>query len=228
MSDPLRDVKDRLILAVLPEIPFSGWSMAALADAAAGLGIDRSMAERAFPGGPVEAALHFADLADRRLEQEAAAEDLGKMGMTARIKWLVRRRIEAWTEHREAVRRAVSLFSLPTMAGRAGAAAWRTADLIWRLAGDESVDFSYYTKRLSLSGVYSATLMVWLSDGSADNEETWSFLDRRAAELAKLPKLVGQWKEKAQSMAAPLESLLAAARRQAGGRHFGVKRVRRI
>ena len=219
MNDPMQEVKDRLILAVLPEIPFSGWTMATLADAAGALGMDRSMAERAFPGGPVEAALHFADLADRRLESEAAEVDLGTMGMTARIKWLVRRRIDAWTEHREAVRRAVGMFSLPTLGGKASRAAWRTADLIWRLAGDESVDFSYYSKRLSLAGVYSATLLLWLSDTSADNEESWSFLDRRAAELARLPKLINQWKDRVQALAAP--------RRQRGGRQFGVNRVRR-
>src|SRR5579859_403514 len=68
MTDPLGPVKDRLILAVLPEIPFSGWTNKALAGAAVGLGMDRSMAERAFPGGPVAAVLHFADLADRKLE----------------------------------------------------------------------------------------------------------------------------------------------------------------
>jgi len=189
MTDSLQDVKDRLILAALPEIPFSGWSRAVLADAAASIGMDRTMAERAFPGGPVDAALHFADLADRQLVQEAEAADLAKMGLTARVKWLVRRRLEAWDQHREAVRRAVSLFSLPIFAGKAGAATWRTADLIWHLAGDGSVDFSYYTKRLGLSAAYSATLMVWLTDGSEGNAESWAFLDRRIADLGKLPKL---------------------------------------
>jgi rpsU-divergently transcribed protein len=149
--DPMRDVQDRLIMAVLPEIPFSGWSMNALRAAATALGLDASMAERAFPGGPVAAALHFADLADRRLAAEAADMDLSQMGMTARIKWLVRRRIDMWGEHKEAVRRAISLFSLPNHAGKASQASWRTADLIWHLAGDRAVDFSYYTKRFSLA-----------------------------------------------------------------------------
>ena len=31
---------------------------------------------------------------------------------------------------------------------------WKTADTIWRLAGDESTDFNYYSKRLLLSWVY--------------------------------------------------------------------------
>jgi ubiquinone biosynthesis protein COQ9 len=216
--DPMQDIKDKLIMAVLPEIPFSGWTRSALGDAAVSIGMDRTMAERAFPGGPVAAALHFADLADRQLAREAETADLGKKGMTTRIKWLVRRRIEAWEEHREAVRRAISLFSMPNVSARAAQAAWRTADLIWYLAGDNSVDFSYYTKRFSLSGVYSATLMVWLSDTSEGSAESWDFLDRRAAELAKVPKLVNQGKDMAKRL---------MSSKMLNIRHFGVKGVKR-
>lgn len=225
MNDPMVEIKDKLILAALPEVPFTGWTMAVLADAAVGLGLDRSMDERAFPEGPVQAVLHFADLADRRLAEEAKSAGLDKMGMTSRIKWLVRRRIEAWDEHREAVRRAVSLFSLPQYAAKASRATWRTADLIWHLAGDESVDFSYYTKRLSLAAVYSTTLLSWLTDNSEGSEPSWAFLDRRAAELAKVPKMINQLKERAQSLTKPVENLLSAARRQGSGRHFGIRRI---
>ena len=60
---------------------------------------------------------------------------------------------------------------------------------MWRAAGDTSTDYNFYTKRVTLSAVYSATLLAFLSDNSADMEETEAFLDRRLADVARLPKM---------------------------------------
>lgn len=223
MIDPMLEVKDRLIMAVLPNIPFEGWTMKALAEAATSLGLDASLAERAFPGGPVTAALHFADLADRRLAREAAAADLASLGLTARVRWLVRRRLEVWGADREAIRRAVSLLSLPGNAVKATRSAWQTADRIWYLAGDGSVDFSYYTKRASLAAVYSATLLTWLSDGSDESAVSWDFLERRTADLARIPKQLQALRGRINAVGKPIESLVAAARKQVVRvRNFGL------
>lgn len=206
-NDPMREIKDKLILALLPEVPFTGWSMAALAQAAESAGMDRTMGERVFPGGPVEAVLHFIDLADRRLAEEAKAP-LEGLRLTARIRWLIRHRLESWSEHREAIRRASVILSLPGNAARAAKATWATADLMWQLAGDQPVDFSYYTKRATLSAVYSATLLYWMSDESDHCLETWAFLDRRLANVGQIPKVISNAKRKMQSLTLPLRGLL--------------------
>ena len=224
-ADPMRDTKDALILAVLPEIPFSGWTMEALAQAAKNAGLDASMAERVFPGGIADAVLHFVDLGDRRLAEDAGKDGLQGLRLTGRVRWLVRRRLEAWTEHREAVRRASVILSLPANAARAARAAWETADLIWHLAGDETVDFSYYTKRLSLSAAYSATLLCWMSDESEGAAETWAFLDRRLADLSRLPHMIAGAQKKVGSVTRPLEKMISSAARRMGGRSFGVRRT---
>jgi ubiquinone biosynthesis protein COQ9 len=223
-TDPMRDTKDALILAVLPEIPFSGWSMAALAQAAKSAGLDPSMAERAFPGGVADGVLHFIDLGDRRLAEDAAKDGLSGLRLTGRIRWLVRHRLEAWAEHREAVRRAAVILSLPANVARATRATWATVDLMWHLAGDEAVDFSYYTKRISLSAAYSATLLCWMSDDSEGAAESWAFLDRRLADLSHLPSVIAGAKRGVEGMTRPLEKMLSAATRRMQGRSFGVKR----
>jgi ubiquinone biosynthesis protein COQ9 len=59
---------------------------------------------------------------------------------------------------------------------------------MWHSAGDTSADFSWYTRRMTLAGVYSATLAFWLRDPGPDLSATEAFLDRRLADLAKLQK----------------------------------------
>ena len=65
----------------------------------------------------------------------------------------------------------------------------RSVDTIWHLAGDRSADWSWYSKRAILAGVYSTTLLYWLRDDSEDNEDSLAFLDRRLAGVGRIGKL---------------------------------------
>ena len=99
----------------------------------------------------------------------------------------VRTRIEA-SEDKEAVRRGMTLFSLPMYAADGTRALWNTADAIWSALGDTSDDFNWYTKRATLSGVYSSTVLYWLGDDSPASQETWAFLDRRIDDVMRIEK----------------------------------------
>ena len=71
---------------------------------------------------------------------------------------------------------------------------WRTADRIWRLAGDTATDFNHYTKRITLGAVYSSTLLAWLDDKSEGLVESRAFLDRRIANVMSFEKWKAQWR----------------------------------
>ena len=216
------DIRDRLVLASLPHVPFEGWSQRTLRDAAKDAGFDPSLGERAFPGGPVAAVEHFAALADRKLAEEASSADLDALRRSERIAWLIRRRIEPWADHREAVRRAIILLSLPTNGATALRAGWRTADQLWYSAGDSSTDFSYYTKRITLAAVYTSTLFYWLNDDSDDCAESWAFMRRRLADALRLTKLRTDVRQRFADLPNPLRLLAAKA---TGKRRFGVRQA---
>lgn len=235
IADPAhdwRDRQDKLLLATLPHIPFEGWSAKALREGAADLGLDPTMAERLFPGGPVDAVEHFCDFADRRMVDELAKHDVAAMRVPDRIRLAIRTRFEQWQADREAVSRAVALLALPVHAPTALRCTYRTVDAMWWAAGDTSTDFNFYTKRATLAGVYSTTLMVWLSDHSDDSEESWAFLDRRLADIGRIPKARKQVAQMVERLPNPLNllhrlpggDLLKGVRRGRGakpGRRFG-------
>ena len=79
------------------------------------------------------------------------------------------------------MRRALSVLALPGHALLSARCTARTVDAIWHAAGDTSADFSWYTKRAILAGVYGTTLLYWLQDYSEDDLHTLAFLDRRLA-----------------------------------------------
>ena len=93
------------------------------------------------------------------------------------------------------MRRGATLFALPVYAADGARALWETADTIWTALGDRSEDLNWYTKRATLSGVYSATLLYWLGDQSPEYAATWSFLDRRIEDVMRFETLKKQVRE---------------------------------
>ncbi|MEJ0043913.1 MAG: COQ9 family protein [Rhizomicrobium sp.] len=103
-------------------------------------------------------------------------------------------RIEAVRPHKEAARRAAAFLTLPPHAALGASLVWRTADAMWRAAGDTSTDFNFYTKRGILAGVYTATMMRWFTDTSADESETTKFLSQRIENVMTFEKFKAQAK----------------------------------
>ncbi|KAI4864495.1 ubiquinone biosynthesis protein COQ9 [Hypoxylon rubiginosum] len=70
------------------------------------------------------------------------------------------------------------------------------ADEIYHLAGDASVDPSWYTKRGSLSVIYASSELFMTNDRSPGYTETRAFLQRRLDETSKVGSTLGsvaQW-----------------------------------
>lgn len=192
MSDDLMALRDKIVEAALPHVPFDGWTPRAARRAAADLGLTRADAMRAFPFGAADMVAHFSDLADRRMVAELERRDIASMKIRERITTAVRVRLEQAAPHREAVRRALAVLALPSNVVLGGKCLYRTVDAMWVAAGDRSTDWNFYSKRSLLAGVFSSTVLYWLDDRSDDMADTWAFLDRRIADVMRIPKVTGR------------------------------------
>jgi len=188
----LEKTRQKMLDATLAHVAFDGWTQAALRAGAAEIGIDEAMARNAFPGGPAELIEAFSAEIDRRMLVELEKRGLAEMRVQDRIRAGVRTRLELLSAHREAVQRGLSFLALPLNAGLGATCLYRSVDAIWYAAGDSSIDYNFYTKRLLLAGVYSSTLLYWLNDRSDGYANTWSFLDRRIDDALRLGGSVGK------------------------------------
>lgn len=204
--------KDRLLEATLPNVLFDGWSLTALKAGAKAIGLPEAEIAVLFPDGGGEAALWLDDWADRRMLDALAALDLQALKVPKRVATAVKARLTALAPHREAVRRAISLKASPWGAAKAAEIVYRTVDAIWYAAGDTATDFNFYTKRALLTAVYGPTVLYWLNDDSEGSAETFAFLDRRLANVAKLPMLTDGVKRTVRHLTAPFEFLRQARR----------------
>jgi ubiquinone biosynthesis protein COQ9 len=191
---PLEALRRRLALAVGENAVFDGWTQKAVDSAAGQLGIDPVQARLAMPKGQAAMVDLYIQEVDRALEAWFTPKRLEKLKIREKIRALIWRRLEIMGPARESVRRALAILAMPQNVPQALRTSWRTADLMWRIAGDTATDFNHYTKRMTLGAVYGSTLLVWLNDESEGWAETSAFLDRRIDDVMKIEKLKAEWR----------------------------------
>ncbi|MGE0736562.1 MAG: COQ9 family protein [Alphaproteobacteria bacterium] len=189
MTESDQDQRRRdLLTAALPHVPFDGWSRAALIAGAKDLGLSGAEVERAFPAGPIDAIRLFSALADERMVAVVAGLAGTEMRLRDRIVAGIRARLEDQADHKDQVRKGMGVLALPQYAAVGAKCLYNTVNQLWYAAGDSSTDHNFYTKRALLTGVYGATVLFWLSDGSAGHARTWEFLGRRIDDALRIPK----------------------------------------
>lgn len=201
----------QLLDAVLPHVLFDGWSRKAMIAAAKALKTDVTVFDLTFPDGAIDMVTLFIQNADDRMEAELAARGVLEMKIRDRITLAIRLRLELYGPQKEAVRRAVNILTLPQNAVRATKLTANTVSLMWYATGDTSADFNWYSKRLTLSAVYGATMLFWLDDKSEDHIKTWEFLDRRIENVMQFE--TAKWKLKKSFKEKPDFSQLPSAKR---------------
>jgi len=191
---PLEQLRRRLALAVGENAVFDGWTQAAVDSAAAQIGVDPLQARLAMPKGQAAMIDTYIQEVDRALEAYFTPERLAGMKIREKIRGLVWRRLEIMGPAREAVRRGLAVLAMPQNVPLALRISWRSADIMWRIAGDTSTDFNHYTKRVTLGAVYGSTLLAWLDDQTEDWADTAAFLDRRIDDVMKFEKFKAEWR----------------------------------
>ncbi len=190
MSDP----KEKLLEAALNHVAFDGWSEATFRAAIADADVDDTLARALCPRGAVDLAVAYHKAGDAEMLTRLAKEDLSALRFRDKVARAVQLRFEV-IEDKESVRRGTTLFALPQYAPDGARLVWGTVDAIWTALGDTSDDVNWYTKRATLAGVYSATVLFWLGDTSEDHADSWAFLDRRIDNIMQIEKLKAQVRE---------------------------------
>ena len=191
---PLHALRLRLALAVGENAVFDGWTGAAIDSAAGQLGIDPAQARLAFPKDPPHMIAAWIEGVDAALVERFPPEVVAAMKIRDRIRSMIWYRFEITAPAREAARKALAILAMPQNVPLAIRTNWRSSDLMWRLAGDSATDFNHYTKRATLSAVYTSTLLAWLDDKSEGFADTAAFLDRRLSDVMKFEKWKAEWR----------------------------------
>jgi ubiquinone biosynthesis protein COQ9 len=196
----LDDIRIAIAPLLAGHAAFDGWNENAVRSAAADLGVDVDIALLTLPGKAMRLIDAWIDSVDSEMGRRLPPEKLNAMKIRARITALIATRLEIMANDREALRRALAIMAMPGNVVTAAKLGWRSADRMWRLAGDTATDFNHYTKRMTLSAVYASTLSVFINDDSDDFSGTRAFLDRRIDNIMQFEKVKAQAKARQEYM----------------------------
>ncbi len=190
------ELRDSILAAALDHVAFDGWGKTTLKRAAEDVGIEEGIIDLAFPGGAIDMIDLQAQQADIAMLEAAKEIDIDSLKIREKITELVKLRVKAELPHKEVIRRTMPFLALPQNHFASMRILYRTVDLMWKAISDPSTDFNFYTKRMTLSAVYSSTVLFWLNDDSEENFETWDFLDRRIENVMQFEKLKARVRNK--------------------------------
>ena len=190
-------VKFDLIKAMINHVPFDGWSIDALEQGAIDIGFEQKdtydtrmkIYKDLFKKGSIDFIDIFSEMIDLEVKNNYEKLDPKPERVPEKVKTIILMRLSICQKYKEAIRSSIPITALPKNSKVSIRLLYRTCNSIWRIIGDKSTDFSFYTKRASLAAVYSATLLFWLNDTSRDNKDTSFFLDRRLNDISKISKL---------------------------------------
>ena len=191
MNDPQHDATQALLAAILMHVPFDGWSETSFRAACADAQISEPVARLYFTRGALDLAVAFHRAGDQAMLEAMQAADLSELKIREKIIFAVRTRLQAVPD-KEAVRRGSTLFALPQNTLEGAKLVWGTSDAIWQAIGDGSRDINWYSKRATLSAVYTSCVLYWLGDDSVNYQATWDFLERRIVNVMQFERTV--WK----------------------------------
>jgi ubiquinone biosynthesis protein COQ9 len=189
-----RQIKIDLIRAMLTHVPFDGWTWEAMEQGAIDISFEKKKTSSSrieifkdlFKNGSIDFIDVFSEMIDLEVKQNYDLIDPKPERVPEKIKKMIMIRLNLCQKYKEAVRSSIALTAIPTNAKTSVNILYRTCNSMWRLAGDKSTDFSFYTRRISLAAVYTSTLLFWLNDKSNYNVETEFFLDRRLKDVSKI------------------------------------------
>ena len=190
-------LKFNLVNAMLVHVPFDGWSWTALEQGAIDMDFEtklnfedrKKIYYDLFKNGPIDFIETFSKIIDDEMEKNYESLAIKPDRVPQKIKTIILIRLHLSQKYKEAVRSSLSLTAIPKNSKQSLKILYRTCHRIWKIAGDTSTDFSFYTKRASLAAVYSSTLLFWLNDNSSTQDETESFLDRRLKDISRISNL---------------------------------------
>jgi len=219
-DDREEEIKKEILDAALDEVAVHGWSRAAVGAAAVKLGYPSVVSGLATRGG-VDLVLHHIhssnDSLERWMEEEVAKMTengskklpVGRFVRSAVVKRLMMnaRYLESdnWVD-------ALALLATPQVAHESLGAMQRLCDDVWYWAGDTSTDINWYSKRISLAAIYTATEVFMVQDKSVGFSDTWGFLDRRLEDLQALPSI----KQLPQDISGVVAGVVTTAKNMAG------------
>ncbi len=197
------ETKHKILTEFLKICPFDGWNNGALLKAMEACGIGENFLTLIFENGCVDLAEFYVESQNQKSAE--ILENLSGKKIRDKIRLSLYARFEVEKNNKIVLQRLINFYLDPKnfTSFEIGARpmiqglklSFKIADFIWKNIGDESTDFNFYTKRLTLGKIIFRSLLTFLKDESPDFEKTKKLIDSEIEKVMKFEKRKAQLKK---------------------------------
>ena len=166
-------------------VSIDGWSEDVL-EKLVNKNINNSELAYYYPNGYKDILKFSLDEINYSLEKIISKTNIINLPLNKRIKKILMTRLEILNKDKKFFNKTFNHLILPQNTKILTKSLYKSVDTMWYLAGDNSTDFNFYTKRLILSGIYVSTLLIFFNKNI---EEAENNIDRSLKRISKIPKL---------------------------------------
>nr|CAD7575572.1 unnamed protein product [Timema californicum] len=196
-----RNIKENILNASLPFVQNFGWTKNALSAGAESIGY-AGVAHGMFPREGAELVLYFCTSCNKKLAEQMKQQTKNSgtgpnihLKPSVFIQDAVEARLRMITPYIDKWPQALAIQTLPPNVPASLANLLTLVDDICYYAGDRSIDFNWYSRRVALAGIYKMTELCLIQDKSEDYQNTWRFLERRIKDVTHLHGYLHQSEE---------------------------------
>ena len=140
-----------------------------------------------FPDGKMDLLKYSLEQLNIELEEYCKSIDLIRLPVHKRIRKILLSKIQIMNNDKKFYKKIFLNSLLPNKNLSFPSQLYKSVDEIWYLAGDTSIDFNFYTKRLILAGIYSRVVLFFFNNNNQQDLE--HILDVNLQRVAKIPEL---------------------------------------
>ena len=174
----MKSKQDKLAKLFIQQVPKYGWSRETLLHCAKKQRITTPNLALLFPSFEYDVLKFLIAQNNKIVEKNYNSFNHSRLKTRDKIKTILELKFDSNTYLKEALPEMLKFLLRPGNIFMSIKMLHENSDFIWKLAGDKSNDFSYYSKRGLLSMVYLATLIYWLNDKSNKGIGTKNFISK--------------------------------------------------
>lgn len=191
--------KEKILEKFLKISAFEGWNDNALKQAVKECEIEEKFSNLIFENGCLDLAEFYIEKQNKKLSEKIAKIDnFYSKKIRDKIRTCLYLRFEIEQENKIALQRLSNFYLNPKNlcslelgikpTTQAIKSCFQISDCMWKLINDQSTDFNFYTKRMTLAKIILRSFIIFLKDDSKSLEKTKSVIDDEIDGVMKFEK----------------------------------------
>jgi ubiquinone biosynthesis protein COQ9 len=140
-----------------------------------------------FPNGCLDLIEMYLEEINKEMTLQSQKINLIQLRVHERIKELFILRLKIMLKEKKLISKTFFYLLMPQNYKHTSKILYKTVDQMWFLAGDNSTDFNFYSKRMILSSIYFIVMVHFINNENI--EETISILNKQLKRVSKIPSI---------------------------------------